>query len=280
MPCNESDHSEIPTADVLTVTYDHDSSDAVSLLASSESVTLSPPAVEVEASSPEILAFISNCSSGAEQLEDMQDKLERDGLGENPEILLCASQNITDDHDDLEEGEQDAGEGSGEASGEEVKPNPTLSSSDGEDGGDSSLESDVKITLIPQLTLTPGWEPEPSTSTPQESRSDREYSAEPPVHQDSDDVTNEQDIHTEDTTGEFKHKKKLDCPVLVFYQVLNRLHRSHIRGRRREQRHRRTASENVHMEAGRRGNHQPDAQHRRRRSHREPRGPTDRHGCC
>ncbi|XP_074540337.1 brevican core protein [Halichoeres trimaculatus] len=196
---DNTDHSEVPSADVLTVTYDSDSSDPVTLLASSESVTLSSPAVEVEASSPEILAFISNCSSGAEQLEDMQDKLEREGLGENPEILLCASQNTTDN--DPEEGEQDAGEGSGEPSGEEVKPNPTLSSSDGEDGGDSSPESDVKITLIPQLTLTPGWEPEPSTSTPQESRSDREYSAEPPIHQDSDDLSNEQDVPTEDTTS-------------------------------------------------------------------------------
>uniref|UniRef100_UPI0037E78BE4 brevican core protein n=1 Tax=Semicossyphus pulcher TaxID=241346 RepID=UPI0037E78BE4 len=192
-------HTEIPTADVLTVTYDSDSSDAVTLLTSSVSVTLSPPAVEVEASSPEILTFISNCSSGGEHVEDVQDKLEQEGIGENPEVFVCASQNTTDS--DPEETEPEH-EGSGESSGDSQEVNPTLSVGvDGEDGTDSSSRSDVKITLIPRLTLSPGWEPEPSTSTPQESRSDREYSAEPPVNQESDDVSKEQDVEDEDTTS-------------------------------------------------------------------------------
>ncbi|CAJ1063096.1 brevican core protein [Xyrichtys novacula] len=201
-PDPDQDQSEDPaetsTADVLTVTLDSESSDPVSLLTSSLSVTPPSPAVEVEASSPEIFTFMSNCSSGAEQLEDMQDKLEHEGLGENPEILLCPTQNSTDTDED--EGGQEVGEGSGESSGDggqEVKPDPTLSAGvHGEDGS----ESDVKITLIPHLSRTPGWEPEPSTSTPQESRSDPEYSGEPPANQDSDDVSKEQDVHVEDST--------------------------------------------------------------------------------
>ncbi|XP_041648483.1 brevican core protein [Cheilinus undulatus] len=190
--------------EVLTVTYDSDSSDPVTLLTSSVPVTLSPPAVEVEASSPEILTFISNCSSGADPLEDMQDKLDQDGLGENPEILLCTSQNNTDTNQEEREREQGVREGSGESSGEdqEVTPNPTLSiGAEGDDGADSSPESEVKITLIPHPTLTPGWEPETSTSTLQESRSDREYSAEPPVNLESDDASKEHDGEGEGTTS-------------------------------------------------------------------------------
>uniref|UniRef100_A0A4W6D401 Brevican n=1 Tax=Lates calcarifer TaxID=8187 RepID=A0A4W6D401_LATCA len=179
-PTEQSGHihpAETPTAEVVTVTDDSGSSvdgfvlnnDPVTLSTSLVSVTLSPPAVEVEASSPEIITFIpdSNASSGAEPLEDIQEKNEQEGLGESPEVFLTTTQNITDGVP--ESGGHDAREGSGESSGEipEMKPellltNPTVSTdhasegTDGEAGTGAPPPSDVKITLIPDLTLTPG----------------------------------------------------------------------------------------------------------------------------
>ncbi|XP_019120249.2 brevican core protein isoform X3 [Larimichthys crocea] len=220
-PTEQSGHihpAETPTAEVTTVTDDSGSSvavtilnsDPVTLLTSLASVTLSPPSVEVEASSPEIITFIpeSNASSGAESLEDYQDKLEQEGLGENPEVFLSTTQNITDSGPEGKE--QEAREGSGESSGEspEVKSgllltNPTLStdhtSEETDDGGtDIPTASDVKITLVPHLTHTPSWEPEPSSSTLQESRSDREYSVEVPVTEEvTDEVSKEHEVVAE-----------------------------------------------------------------------------------
>ncbi|KAM8735488.1 brevican core protein isoform 3-T3 [Acanthopagrus schlegelii] len=208
-------HPAETSAEVFTVADDSGvlNSDPVTLLTSSVSVTLSPPSAEVEASSPEIITFIpeSNASSEAGPVEDIQDKQEQEGLGESPEVFLSTTQNITDG--DPEEREQDGREGSGESSGEspEVRRGlllTTLSTdhtssegADGEAGTDTPPESEVKITLIPHLTLTPGWEPEPSSSAPQESRSDREYSAEPPVTKESDDVTKEREVVTEITSS-------------------------------------------------------------------------------
>ncbi|KAK9514383.1 hypothetical protein VZT92_027854 [Zoarces viviparus] len=74
--------------------------------------------------------------------------------------------------------------------------------SDVEDSTDTP--SDVRITLIPRLTLTPDWEPEPSSSTPQESRSDLEYSAEPPVAEESDDEVVTQ-ISTSNVSSYIEH---------------------------------------------------------------------------
>ncbi|XP_065814152.1 brevican core protein isoform X2 [Labrus bergylta] len=182
-----SDHAaEMRPAEFHTVTYDSHSSDWLTLLTSSVSVTLTPPPVEVEART-----FISNCSSGANGLEHFQDD-----LGENPEILLCTSHNTTETKH--EEREQDGGEGSAESFEEGGDVKPYLTRSMRVDGDDP--ESGVNIKLIPLLALTPAWEPQ--TSTPQESRSDREYSAEMAVNQDSDDVSKEQDV--EDTTSSNK----------------------------------------------------------------------------
>lgn len=226
--------ASIPTAEVIPVTDDSGSSvdapvltsDLVTLLTYPVPVTLSPPSMEVEASSPEITTFIpeSNASPGAEPLEDIQDKLEHEGLRESSEVFLTATQNMTDR--DLEGREQDAREGSGESSREspELKPgllltNPTLSTdhtSEGIDvdaGTDEPPPSDVKITLIPHLTLTPGWEPEPSSSALQESRSDR---AKPPVTEESDDVSKEQEVEAEITTGSFNGKFKGILHEIVF----------------------------------------------------------------
>ncbi|XP_023144138.2 brevican core protein isoform X1 [Amphiprion ocellaris] len=226
-PTEQSGHihpTESPTTEVISVTEDSGSSvdapvlhsDPVTLLPSPspDSVTLSPPSVEVEASSPEIITFIpeSNVSSGSEPPEDIQNKLEQEGLGESPIVFLSTTQNITDS--DPEGREEDTGEESGESSGENphMKPeflltNPTLSTdhtseaTDDEVGTDAPPPSEIKITLIPRLTLTPGWEHEPSSATPQESRSDREYSAEPPVAEESDGVSQEQDVLLESTTS-------------------------------------------------------------------------------
>ncbi|XP_078108182.1 uncharacterized protein LOC144519136 [Sander vitreus] len=159
-----------------------------------------------DASSPEIITFIpeSNTPSGAEPLDAIQDKLEREVLRESPEIFFNKTQNITDS--DPEGREQDSGEGSGESSGGSAElTNPTLSTdhtsagTDSEDATDAPHPADVKITLIPHMTLTRGWEPEASSSssTAQESRSDLEYSAEPPVADGSEDVSKEPEVVTE-----------------------------------------------------------------------------------
>jgi len=83
--------------------------------------------------------------------------------------------------------EQDGGEGS--ASGESPDPDRTLSS----DATDTP--SEVKITLIPHRTLTPGWGAEPPASPPQESRSQLEYSAQPPDA--TEDATEKREVVTQ-----------------------------------------------------------------------------------
>ncbi|XP_040900336.1 brevican core protein isoform X2 [Toxotes jaculatrix] len=222
-PAEQSGHvrpAEIPTAEVIAATDDSSSSvdspvlnsDPVTLLTSPVSVTLSPPSVEVEASSPDVITFIpeSNASSGAGPLEDIQEKNEQEGLGGSPEVFFSTTQNIIDS--DPEGRGQGTREGSGESSGEspEMKPellltNPTASTdpasggTDADAGTDASSASDGKITLIPHLTLTPDWEPEPSSSTPQESRSDHEYSA--PIAEEPEDVSTEEEVVVEITTG-------------------------------------------------------------------------------
>ncbi|XP_031601762.1 brevican core protein isoform X1 [Oreochromis aureus] len=195
----------ISAAEVITFSDDIGSSiDApvlknqpVLLLGSPISATLSPPPVEVEASS-EIITYIpeSNISSGAEPLDDIQDKPKMEGLGDNSVIILRTAQNITNI---AQEGtEKDVTEGPGKSSGENPE-NSGDTNSEGVNGdaGTDAPPSEIKITLIPHLTLTPNWEPELSPATPQESRSDREYSAEPPAApEETDDASNEQEINT------------------------------------------------------------------------------------
>ncbi|KAM6935616.1 brevican core protein [Lycodopsis pacificus] len=137
--------------ELVTVTGPVLSTDPVTWSASTVSVTLSPTSADAEATSPEIITFVpeSNTSSGAEPLEDVQDRLEQEVLGEGPEVFLSTTQNITDS--DPLGVEQDGGEESGDSSGEspEVKPellstNPSLSTdhTDGEDATDAP--SDVE----------------------------------------------------------------------------------------------------------------------------------------
>lgn len=200
---------EIPTPEV---TFTHDTSPSVDapvlktepvlLSVSPISVTLSTPPVEVEASS-EIITFIpeSNTSSGAEPLEDIEDNLELEGLGES--AVVFTTQNITNIQP--EGSEKDTREGSGES-----LENPTLSADNSSvavngDAGTDATSSEIRITLIPHLTLTPDWEPELSPATPQESRSDWEHSTEPPAAaaaaQESDDASKEQEMSTSSING-------------------------------------------------------------------------------
>nr|XP_019961988.1 PREDICTED: brevican core protein-like [Paralichthys olivaceus] len=213
-PVDQSGHvhpTEIPTADVITDS--DDSTDAPARnhdpITPFTSVTLSPPSVEVESSSPEIIPLMpeSNASSGVEPLEDIQEHIQLQKIQESQEAFLSTLQSVTDSDPEGRDGHET--EGSGESSGQspEMKPqhlvtNPTVATdhasegTDGEVGTEAPPRPDVKITLIPHPTLTPGWEPEASSSssTAQESRSDREYSAE-----DTDEVTTE--VTTEVNTG-------------------------------------------------------------------------------
>ncbi|CAG6014407.1 unnamed protein product [Menidia menidia] len=173
----------------------------ITLLAAPVSVTPSSPSVENEtftlgtaASSPE-----GHVLFDAEPHEG-RDEPDRDGLRENPIVFLSTAQNITD-NDPEEISDEFSGEHPGMKSELDLT-NTTLSVEHtservtDESGTDAPPPSEIKITLLPHLTLTPGWEPEPSFSTPQESRSDREYSAMPPVKEESDDTSKEQDTTT------------------------------------------------------------------------------------
>lgn len=126
-------------------------------------VTLSP-SVELEASSPVLTSVPEgNASSGA-------DPLEQEGNQEGNQEVLLSKTHSTAGRDP--EGREHQLEASGE-SGVDPETEPGASS-----------PSELKITLIPQVTLTAGWEPEPSTL--QESRSGGETSAGPPVLKASD----------------------------------------------------------------------------------------------
>ncbi|KAG7474494.1 brevican core protein-like [Solea senegalensis] len=200
--------TEIPTAEVLTVTEHSDFTVDASILNNDpatvlSSVTPSPP-IGVETSPAEMITFIpeSKASSGAEPLEDIKENIEQQTVGESQQAFLSMRENITGS--DSEEKDQDDGEGSGESSGEtpEMKPeipltNPTVCRCGEADNGEDP-HSDVEITLIPHPTLTPRWEPEPSSSssTLQESLSDREYSAESSTAGEMYDISKEQEVIT------------------------------------------------------------------------------------
>ncbi|KAM4600405.1 brevican core protein, partial [Polymixia lowei] len=228
------DLAEVPTAELITFTYDSGSSeeessqsnDLVTLLTSQPiPVTLAPFVVEEEASSTDdFLTLIPEIStpSGSEHLEEVLEKVEQGVLGGSPEVLLSTTQKITEtasgqeesldsDHEGSghEAGESgsgsehpESGEGSGEFSGEssgaepEVKlTNQTLSAVHETEETESTTDAtstDIEITLLPDHTLTPRWDTEPPPTVPQESRSDLEYSGEPPVTEEPDRVSEEQ----------------------------------------------------------------------------------------
>ncbi|XP_053288176.1 brevican core protein [Pleuronectes platessa] len=199
-PVDQSGHvhpTELPTEEVIPVT--EDSTDApASCTCSHDPVALftsgTPAPPSVESSSPEVITFIpeSNASSGAEPLEDIQEHGELQDVQESQEVFLSTLQSTTDS--EPVGGGGDETEGSGESSGgnQEMRPerlvtNPTATTdqapegTEGTEGTEAPARPDVRGTRIPHLTLTPGWEPEASSSSSSslsESLSDREYSAE------------------------------------------------------------------------------------------------------
>ncbi|XP_067366348.1 brevican core protein [Channa argus] len=214
--------AEIPASEFITLTNYSDSSvdpsvlDSypVVLLTPSVSVTLppAPPPVELEVSFTDIITPTPEirASSGPEPVDDIQGKLEHEGLGETPDVFLRKTQNTTDkDVDGRDQGidqnsESDKGSGDSSGEGPEIKRellqtdlSHTSAEFDGEAGTGTPFPSERRITLIPDLPLTLVWEPEPSSSTPQESRSDGEYSAEPPITKESGDASNTQETVVE-----------------------------------------------------------------------------------
>ncbi|KAM4567977.1 brevican core protein isoform 2-T2 [Fundulus diaphanus] len=170
------------------------------LPASPVSVTQVPLSVEVGVSPAVTFHPESPAPSEVEPLEEIQDKTDQGASEENSEVFLNTVPNLPEDSPD--EAETDATEGPDESSGEapHINPdlmvtNPTLSEDHGvggnTGGSDAPPLSEIKITLIPDLSFTTRWEPEPSTPTAQESRSDREYSAESPVNDTSAEISKE-----------------------------------------------------------------------------------------
>lgn len=173
--------------------------------ASSEDAPLShlwtswtPSSVEPEASSLDMSTEVpeSNASSGAEPLEEVLAELEHEELGDNPHVLLHKAQNGTEQ--DWEGKEKGSGEGSGELSGPSPDSEPTLPFEP--EGDDGASAPDIGVTLIPHLSLASGWEQ--VSSAPQESRSEGENSAEPPVTTDAADPSKEQEALGTSTSGE------------------------------------------------------------------------------
>ncbi|MEQ2279170.1 hypothetical protein AMECASPLE_006664, partial [Ameca splendens] len=184
-------------------------------LLTSVSVTQLPLSVKVEISSSEIVTFHPDVPtlSEVEPVEEIQDKIDQDTLEENPEVFLNTVPNITEYNPDETGG--DRREGADESSEETPHINPDLTvtsptlsadhSADGnigEGGSEAPPLSEIKITLIPHLSLTPRWEPQPSTPTAQESRSDREHSAEPPVNEKSEIFKEQEFSRTQSRTHE------------------------------------------------------------------------------
>ncbi|XP_071253571.1 brevican core protein-like isoform X1 [Salvelinus alpinus] len=131
-----TDLGSVPTDKVLRVIYDTDSSEAsgvhegmldVTLLTSPIPITYSPPtqrSVEAEASSPgDFITFIpeSSVPSGFDPLEEGLDKVEREGLGEIPEVVETTTPETASGVEgsrDEENGQEVSGE---EESGQEAR---------------------------------------------------------------------------------------------------------------------------------------------------------------
>lgn len=229
--------TEIPTAEVTTVTDDSGAdgpvlnNDLVTLLTSTDLMTLSPPPVEAGLSSPyEIITLISEDSAtyGAEAHEEIVGKVEQEGLGKSPELFLSPTHNITNASSGLDadpeenghlgrDGNPESEESSWESSGGpavrlDVPPTNPYHSSDhrserSEDGTGTEAppSAEPETTLLPDLTFTPAWASEASpTVVSQESRSDLEYSTEPSVtEQSGDDSQKSEEAEHEDHTSPY-----------------------------------------------------------------------------
>lgn len=109
------------------------------------SVTPSTPPGEAELSSSEVITFVPEAGAAPEvgTVEDLRE--EESGFSTT--------------HSDMNQREHDAGEGSGGSSGEsEEEATSVIQLKE-----DRHEDQDVKTPLIPLQTLTPDWEPEPSS---------------------------------------------------------------------------------------------------------------------
>lgn len=215
---------EIPTTEVVQVPDDLNSSADASVLKNnlftrlvSPTVSSSPATTEANSSGAGTFQHESIVSSeDDEHLEGIRDKKDQE-LEENPAVFLGTAQNFTDESsgEEDEDSREEADESSGESP--DRKPevfliNPTLTADHtsvgiiDEAGTSAPPQSKIKVTLVPHLTFTPSWESEPSTKSPEESLSDREYSAELPVPEKSDEISKEQELST---TASKVHSKVL-----------------------------------------------------------------------
>uniref|UniRef100_A0A8C6LSN7 Brevican n=1 Tax=Nothobranchius furzeri TaxID=105023 RepID=A0A8C6LSN7_NOTFU len=204
--------AEIPTSEAVQIT-DDSSIDALviqnttfSSQPSPDSVTLRPSSAEFHVSHPETATFHpdNNSSSAVEPLEEMQKKIDQDGL------VFSTVQSVVD-HDPA--GGRGSREEFDESSGETphmtpevlmVDPTVSAENTTDETGSNTPPQSEANVTLIPQMTLTPSWEPFPLIPTSQESRSDWEYSAEAPVNEKPEEISKSQHLTTAMSQVHFK----------------------------------------------------------------------------
>uniref|UniRef100_A0A1A8DNY4 Brevican n=1 Tax=Nothobranchius kadleci TaxID=1051664 RepID=A0A1A8DNY4_NOTKA len=204
--------AEIPTSEAVQIT-DDSSIDALvipnttfSSQPSPDSVTLRPSSAEFHVSHPETATFHpdNNSSSAVEPLEEMQKKIDQDGL------VFSTVQSVVD-HDPA--GGRGSREEFDESSGETphmtpevlmVDPTVSADNTTDETGSNTPPQSETNVTLIPQMTLTPSWEPFPLIPTSQESRSDWEYSAEAPVNEKPEEISKSQHLTTAMSQVHFK----------------------------------------------------------------------------
>lgn len=143
---------------------------------------------------PNLLGLEPPALPEVDPLEEIQGNTDHDMLGENSEVFLNTVPTVTEDvtetkGDPKERLDEGSSGGTPQINPQLVMTNPTPSEDHTtagnirEDASDAPPIPEIKITLIPHLSLTPRWEQEPSTPTAQESRSDQEYSAEPPVNE-------------------------------------------------------------------------------------------------
>ncbi|XP_028326251.1 brevican core protein [Gouania willdenowi] len=160
---SEVSPTDIPTDSTVDAPVLHRA--LIPLLQAQPVVTSSSLSVEIEASSPEVITAIPESK--------IQDELQEAGFEESHNITGSKS------------GESESSGGSSHINVKHLQTDPNLSAdhtdkgNNGEAETDESSLSEIKITLIPHLTLSAAWKPEPSSSTLQEFRSELEYSSDP-----------------------------------------------------------------------------------------------------
>ncbi|XP_038148330.1 brevican core protein isoform X1 [Cyprinodon tularosa] len=153
---------------------------------------------------PNLLGLEPTALPEVDPLEEIQGNTDHDMLEENSEVFLNTVPTVTEDvtetkGDPKDRSDEGSSGGTPQMNPQLVMTNPTPSEDHTtagnirEDASNAPPIPEIKITLIPHLSLTPRWEQEPSTPTAQESWSDQEYSAEPPVNE----IAKEQEFTTD-----------------------------------------------------------------------------------